>query len=60
MNVPISSNLELSVKAPTAKPGDYIVFKAHMDLLIGLTACSAGASNNYSFKPIQFAVLDNF
>jgi uncharacterized protein YcgI (DUF1989 family) len=27
-----------------------------MDLVIGLTACSAGLSNNFSFKPIHYEI----
>jgi len=41
---------------PKTKAGDYIVIEAAMDLLIGLTACSAEMSNNYSFKPIGYRV----
>ena len=32
--------------------------KARMDLLVGLTACSAEMSNNYSFKPIGYEITD--
>jgi hypothetical protein len=28
-----------------------------MDLIVGLTACSAEMSNNYKFKPIAYEVL---
>jgi uncharacterized protein len=28
-----------------------------MDLIIGLTACSAEQSNNYSFKPIAYEII---
>ncbi len=38
------------------KAGDRIVFRAHTDLVIGLTACSALQSNNGSFKPIDWDV----
>lgn len=56
MNVPIGPDLAVSVDPPKAKPGDYIVFRARMDLLIALTACSAGASNDYVFKPIEYCI----
>ena len=46
----------LRVAAPLSKAGDRIVFKARMDLIIGLTACSALQSNNGSFKPIHWQV----
>jgi uncharacterized protein len=55
MNVSIDSNTgKLSVLPPKTKAGDYIVIESAMDLLIGLTACSAEMSNNYSFKPIGY------
>lgn len=46
----------LSVEPPLSKAGDSIRFKAHADLIIGLTACSALQSNNGSFKPIQYEI----
>ncbi len=59
MNVPIDGVTGLlSVKPPLSGPGDYIVFEAKVDLVIGLTACSAGQSNNFRYKPIHFEVLD--
>lgn len=56
MNVQFAPDGQLSVEPPLAKAGDYVLFKAHMDLLVGLTACSAEQSNNFSFKPIDFEV----
>lgn len=48
----------VSVLPPKSVAGDYIIFKARMDLIVGLTACSAGLTNNFSFKPIGYQVLD--
>ncbi|MDB5695769.1 MAG: hypothetical protein JWN21_1312, partial [Sphingomonas bacterium] len=45
-----------TVEPPLSKAGDHIVFRAEMDLVIGLTACSALASNGGSFKPIAYRV----
>jgi uncharacterized protein YcgI (DUF1989 family) len=28
-----------------------------MDLIVGLTACSAELSNNHAFKPIDYEIL---
>lgn len=56
MNVPISEDGSLRVDPPTSKPGDYIVLRAEMDLIIALTACSAYASNGGSFKPIRYEI----
>ena len=45
-----------TVEAPLSRAGDRISFVAQMDLVIGLTACSALQSNNGSFKPIDWAI----
>ena len=47
---------ELKVETPLSKAGDRIVLRAEMDLIIGLTACSALQSNNGSFKPIHWRI----
>lgn len=47
---------EIAVRPPLSLAGDRIVFRAEMDLIIGLTACSAPDSNNGSFKPIRYFV----
>ena len=57
MNVRVDGDSgALTVAPPLSKPGDHILFEATMDLVIGLTACSALQSNNYAFKPIRYAV----
>ena len=57
MNVPVNGETgTFEVLPPLSKPGESITFKAHADLIIGLTACSALQSNGGSFKPIQYAV----
>lgn len=48
----------LRVDPPLSRAGDHAIFRAHMDLVIGLTACSAGQSNNFSYKPIHYEILD--
>jgi uncharacterized protein YcgI (DUF1989 family) len=45
---------KIQVLPPKSKAGDYIIIEAKMDLIVGMTACSAGMSNNFSFKPIGF------
>lgn len=59
MNVPVDGQSgRFSVQPPLSKPGDALVLEARMDLLIGLTACSAGQSNNFTFKPIHYRIHD--
>lgn len=59
MHVTIDSETgKVSVLSPKSKAGDYIVLQADMDIIVGLTACSAEMSNNYSFKPIGYEVKE--
>ena len=58
MNVGVLPSGELKIAPPLSRPGDYIDLRAEMDLIVGVTACSAEMSNNYSFKPIDLAVYD--
>tara|TARA_R110001599_G_scaffold229705_1_gene428938 strand:- start:1042 stop:1647 length:606 start_codon:yes stop_codon:yes gene_type:complete len=58
MNVPVDQATgKLEVLPPTSKSGDRLRLRAEMDLVIGLTACSAYASNGGTFKPIDYRVL---
>jgi uncharacterized protein YcgI (DUF1989 family) len=56
MNVPVRPDGRISVETPVSKPRDRIELRAEMDLVVGLTACSAGASNGYVYKPIDWEV----
>lgn len=57
MNVPIDGETgKLQVLPPISRAGDYVTFRAEMDLVIGLTACSAPASNGGTFKPIHYRI----
>ena len=60
MNVPVDQATgKIEVLPPANKAGDVIRLQAEMDLVIGLTACSAYASNGGTFKPIDYQVLPN-
>ena len=56
MNVEIESNGKMSILPPRSKAGDSITLRAEMDLIVGLTACSAEMSNNYKLKPIGYEI----
>ena len=56
MNVQFQPNGKLTVEPPLSKAGDHILFEAQMDLIVGLTACSAEDSNNGSFKPVLYSI----
>jgi uncharacterized protein len=56
MSVPVAPDGTLRVDPPVSKAGDYIRLRAAMDLVVGLTACSAYASNGGRFKPIDYRI----
>ena len=47
---------ELHIDPPPSRAGDQVTIRAEMDLLVGVTACSAEKSNNGVCKPIDFRV----
>lgn len=58
MNVPVDAATgKIEVLPPISKAGDRIRMRAEMDLVIGVTACSAYASNGGTFKPIDYRIL---
>lgn len=58
MNVVVLPDGKLRIDPPPSKAGDYLLLRAEMDLIVGVTACSAEKSNNYSFKPIDVEIYD--
>ena len=56
MNVTIAAGGELTIRPPASAAGDRLELRAEMDLVVGLTACSAELSNNYRFKPIDYEI----
>tara|TARA_R110000851_G_scaffold190370_1_gene340972 strand:+ start:280599 stop:281228 length:630 start_codon:yes stop_codon:yes gene_type:complete len=59
MNVQFNSKGKLSVLPPMSQPNDYVLFEAQMDLIVGLTACSAEDSNGGTFKPIHYKIISH-
>lgn len=53
MNVDVLPSGELRIRPPRSRAGDRLVLRAEMDLIVGITACSAELSNNSRFKPID-------
>ena len=56
MNVEIGPDGALTILPPRSRAGDYIELRAEVDLVVGLTACSAEMSNNYRLKPIDYQI----
>ena len=57
MNVVVQPDGTLEILPPRSRAGDYLLLRAEMDLIVGVTACSAELSNNGSFKPIDVELL---
>ena len=49
----------IEVKPPLSKPGTYLRLRAEMPLVAAMTACSAGQSNNFRYKPIDYRIERN-
>ncbi|WP_394000118.1 DUF1989 domain-containing protein [Luteimonas sp. WGS1318] len=47
---------QVAVLPPLSGPGDFIRLRAEMPLVVAMTACSAGQSNNFSYKPIDYRI----
>lgn len=58
MNVQFDNKGKISVLPPTSKAGDKVKFRAEMDMIVCLTACSAEDSNGGTFKPIHYTVTE--
>jgi uncharacterized protein YcgI (DUF1989 family) len=58
MNVIVTPTGTIDIQPPLSRPGDFMELHAEMDLVVGLTACSAEMSNNGTLKPIDFEVDD--
>jgi uncharacterized protein YcgI (DUF1989 family) len=58
MNVEVSPSGELRILPPRSVAGDHLLLRAEMDMIVGVTACSAELSNNGRFKPIDIEVYD--
>ncbi|QCO67575.1 urea carboxylase-associated family protein [Luteimonas yindakuii] len=46
----------VAVLPPLSRAGDSIRLRAEMPMVVAMTACSAGQSNNFSYKPIDFGI----
>lgn len=49
---------KLTVLPPKSKAGDFVILQTRMDLIVGMTSCSAGMSNNFSYKPVGYEILE--
>ena len=59
MNVVVAPTGALEILPPRSRRGDHLVLRAEMDMIVGVTACSAELSNNGRFKPIDVLLRDS-
>jgi hypothetical protein len=60
MNVSIDKDGKVRVEAPLSRKGDYVVLLGLMDLIVGVSACSADLSlcNTFACTPFGVEVLE--
>jgi len=46
----------VAVRPPLSVAGDLVRLRAQMPMVVAMTACSAGQSNNFSYKPIDYRI----
>lgn len=57
MNVTVDATTgAVAVLPPLSRPGDRVRLRARMAIIVAMTACSAGQSNNFQYKPIDYKV----
>jgi hypothetical protein len=56
LNIDISNEGMIEIQSPSSKAGDHIDLRAEMDLIVGVTACSAGLCNNYKCTSIDIEI----
>ena len=52
----IEPDVVVSRDGALSEAGDRIRLRAEMPLVVAMTACSAGQSNNFSYKPIDYRI----
>jgi hypothetical protein len=57
MHAEITKTGEIEIKPPLSNPGDYIELRAEMEMIVGISACSAYKSNDYTFSQIKLEIF---
>lgn len=60
MNCPIGSDGNWSIQVPRSKAGDYIDFRAEIDVLVAFSNCPQvyNACNAFKLKPLKAVIYD--
>lgn len=57
VNASVLPSGEIKVAPSLSRPGSFIRLRAEMDLIVGLTACSAEVCNNGTCKPVDVEIM---
>lgn len=60
MNVEVDKDCRFTILPPVSEKGDYIDFRAEIDLLVAISACpnDCGPTNDYVAKPLKIEIFD--
>jgi uncharacterized protein YcgI (DUF1989 family) len=56
MNVTIKQRGELEIREPISERNDYVVFEAHMDCVVAVSACPQDQTATNGFNPTDILV----
>jgi len=54
---PVTGSAVTTISPPSCGPGDGVDLRAEIDLIVGVTACSAEITNDGTLGPIDLEVL---
>lgn len=60
MHAEITKSGEIEIRPPLSNPGDFIELRAEMDMIVGISVCSAYKSNNYTFSQIRLEIFSQY
>jgi hypothetical protein len=56
MHARVANTGEIDIQPPLSVPGDFVDLRAEADLIVGISACSAYKSNNFTFSQIRLEI----
>lgn len=59
MNATVQPDGRLVIEPPRSRAGDAISLRAEIDLVVGVTSCSAGVCNGGRAQPLAYEILDS-
>jgi len=59
MNVAITTTGRVAVHPPLSRAGDFIDLRSELDLIVAVSACSAGKCNNFRCTSIRVEIYDD-